>query len=70
VLVDHRRLDEARAAVDDAVADRVGRNVVVDLDRRPVFDEVPLEARGAGVDGEDLQRERWNGGYSSRISSA
>ena len=42
--IDHGRFDEAGSAVDNAVADRVGLDVVVDGQRQPVFDEVALEA--------------------------
>jgi hypothetical protein len=53
VVVDPRRLDEARAAVDDAVADRLGRDERVDRVRFRSVDEMELQARRARVDGEN-----------------
>jgi hypothetical protein len=52
-VVDPRRLDEARAAVDDAVADRLGRDERVDRVRFRPVDEMELQARRARVDGEN-----------------
>jgi hypothetical protein len=56
--------------VHDAVPDCVGGGVLLDGARLTVLDEMPLEARRAGVDDEDSQRPSRKGGYSSRISSA
>jgi hypothetical protein len=55
VVVDRRRLDEARAAVDDAMANPVRRDEAVD--RLSVFsvDEMELQARRARVDRENRQ---------------
>jgi hypothetical protein len=68
-VVDQRGLAEASTSVDDAVADGVGSDVVVDGLRLAALDEVALEARRAGVDNERLQRPSQQGGYSPRISS-
>ena len=53
LLVDPDGIDVSVSAVNDAVADSRRRHKVVDLLGRVSFDEVELEARGAGVDGED-----------------
>src|SRR5581483_2448060 len=53
-VVDHDRLAEALAAVDDPVRDRVRGDVVrLDGARLAAVDERQLEARRAGVDDED-----------------
>ena len=69
-LVDHGRLAEAGAAMDDAMADRAGRHIVIDVLGLAAFDEMTLEARRARVDDENPQRPSRNGGYSSRIRRA
>jgi Arc/MetJ family transcription regulator len=51
--VDHDRVAEARAAVDDAVRDGLGVPAVrerLDRPRLAAVDEVELDARRAGVD--------------------
>jgi len=54
IVVDAHRLHEARAAVDDAMADGIRLDVVIDGSCFAV-DEMPLQARRAGVDGENSQ---------------
>lgn len=68
VGVDQRRLDEARAAVDDAMADGVRSLVPVDGAGLAALDEVSLEARGARVDREN--QEGLQGGCSLPDSMA
>jgi hypothetical protein len=57
LLVDEHRPIEASAAVHDAVADCVCRDEVVHLTGFVSVDEVKLEARGAGIDDQDIHRK-------------
>ena len=54
LVVDQHRLHEACAPVDDAMADRIRLEVVLDRSGCSV-DEMPLQARRAGFDGENPQ---------------
>jgi hypothetical protein len=56
VVVDERRADEAAASVDDAMADCVCLDEVVDRAGFVSVDEVKLEARGTGIDHQDIHR--------------
>ena len=66
-VLDHRRLEDEVAEVDDPVADRVCLDEVVDGCRAAALvHERELEARRAGVDDEDVQP----GHVQSRISGS
>ena len=56
-FIDHRRLIEAAPAVDDAVADGVRWDEALHGTGFVLVDEVKLEARGASVDDQDVQRK-------------
>jgi hypothetical protein len=68
LVVDQRRLDETTATVDDAVTDGLGVLVAVDRTRLLTFDEVPLQARRARVDGQYGQVQSAISGSSSPCS--
>jgi hypothetical protein len=55
VVVDRGCRDEPRPTVDDPMADRLGRDEVVNRLRVVAVDEVELQARRARVDGQDRQ---------------
>jgi hypothetical protein len=57
LLVDEHRPIEAPAAVHDAMADCVCRDEVVHRTGFVSVDEVKLEARGAGIDDQDIHRK-------------
>ena len=72
-VVDHYRLAKARAAVHDPVRDRPTSRGVQRLERvaTPPVDDVQLQARGAGVDDEDVshgQVQPRTSGWSSPCS--
>ena len=56
-FVDHHRLLEVASAVHDAVADGVRWNEALHGTGFVLLDEVKLEARGACVDNQDVQRK-------------
>jgi hypothetical protein len=56
-FVDHHRLLEAAPAVHDAVADGVRRDEALYGTGFALVNEVKLEARGACVDDQDVQRK-------------
>ena len=68
LVVDQRRLDEVVATVDNTVTDRLGGLVRLDPPRGVAFDEVQLEARRAGVDGQYCQVQLAISGSSSPCS--
>jgi hypothetical protein len=58
LVVDESRTDEAPPTVHDAMADGVGRDEVLQPAGFVPGDEVKLEARGAGVDHQDVDGRR------------
>jgi hypothetical protein len=55
-VVDESRADETAASVDDTMADCVRLDEVVDRAGFASVDEVKLEARGTGIDHQDIHR--------------